>query len=113
MAVVRITKWSMESVKVKCVNIIYLPISLLLLLITKYLFNVSKYIKACPPGYYGNNCSVQCPFPSFGLKCLEECNCSHSECDPDLGCRKYGNMFIFFNACWLKYKMQRFYPHGV
>ena len=32
MAVVRITKWSMESVKVEYVNIIYLSISLVLLL---------------------------------------------------------------------------------
>ena len=107
MAVVRITKWSMESVKVEYVNIIYLSVSRLLLLkLVNHLFDVSKYIIACPPGFFGTNCSVQCPSPSFGLHCLNECNCSQSECDPEQGCSKYGNMFILCSdACWLKNKM--------
>ena len=83
----------MESVKVKCVNNINDNLFLFNYYSLVNLFlNVLNYIKACPPGYYGNNCSGQCPFPSFGLKCLEECNCSQSECDPEFGCRKYGNM---------------------
>nr|XP_022325886.1 uncharacterized protein LOC111125927 isoform X2 [Crassostrea virginica] len=43
----------------------------------------------CPIGYFGNNCSVQCPHPSFGLFCGETCNCSQSDCDPSFGCWKY------------------------
>ena len=53
--------------------------------------HITLHIKACPLGYFGNNCSVQCPHPSFGLFCGETCNCSQSECDPALGCSKYDN----------------------
>ena len=86
----------MESVKVERVKNIndYLFLLKSYSLVNQF-FNILKYIKACKPGYFGDNCSSQCPFPSFGLQCLDKCNCSQSECDPELGCRKYGNMFIF------------------
>ncbi|XP_078325440.1 uncharacterized protein LOC111126649 [Crassostrea virginica] len=47
---------------------------------------VDGFCEACPDGYFGNNCSVQCPYPSFGLFCGKTCNCSQSQCDPALGC---------------------------
>nr|XP_022325879.1 uncharacterized protein LOC111125923 isoform X2 [Crassostrea virginica] len=47
---------------------------------------VGGFCEACPLGYFGNNCSVQCPGRSFGLFCGETCNCSKSECNPALGC---------------------------
>ena len=43
---------------------------------------------ACPGGYFGNNCSVQCPYPSSGVFCRDICYCSESDCDPVLGCKK-------------------------
>ncbi|XP_022325887.2 uncharacterized protein LOC111125928 [Crassostrea virginica] len=50
---------------------------------------VDGHCKACPSGFFGNACSVQCPYPSFGLICGDTCNCSQSECDPTFGCKKH------------------------
>ena len=61
---------------------------------------MTLYIKACPLGYFGNNCSVQCPGRSFGLFCGETCNCSKSECNPALGCGKlFEKYFIVYARC--------------
>ena len=42
---------------------------------------------ACSDGLFGPNCSISCPFPSYGSRCLDgECNCSKEICDPRNGC---------------------------
>lgn len=40
----------------------------------------------CKPGYTGLNCSVQCPYPTYGNKCQGFCNCSLEICDISWGC---------------------------
>lgn len=41
----------------------------------------------CKPGYTGLNCTVQCPYPTYGEKCQGYCDCSNESCDKSLGCR--------------------------
>ena len=42
---------------------------------------------ACSDGFFLPNCSISCPFPSYGRRCLDgECNCSKESCDPRNGC---------------------------
>ena len=48
-------------------------------------WNVATVV--CPPGYYGMNCSSQCPFPSFGVLCSDTCLCNVTECNHVNGCR--------------------------
>ncbi|XP_062570665.1 uncharacterized protein LOC134232696 isoform X1 [Saccostrea cucullata] len=40
----------------------------------------------CSPGLYGENCSHSCPYPQFGDKCTNTCNCNISSCDFVAGC---------------------------
>lgn len=44
---------------------------------------------ACPPGYYGNNCSEVCSAPYFGLGCNQKCECN--PCHHIHGCRMPNN----------------------
>lgn len=48
------------------------------------------------PGYTGMNCSSKCPYPSFGRKCQELCNCSENQCDISRGCNSLtsGNVHL-------------------
>lgn len=39
------------------------------------------------PGYVGLNCTTQCPFPYYGEKCQNICECSNETCDVSNGCR--------------------------
>ncbi|XP_078320899.1 uncharacterized protein LOC144621449 isoform X7 [Crassostrea virginica] len=54
--------------------------------------SVNFYIKErkctpCSDGFFGPNCSISCPFPSYGRRCLDgECHCSKELCDPRNGC---------------------------
>lgn len=34
---------------------------------------------ACLRGYIGENCEIECSFPYYGLKCLQECTCNISD----------------------------------
>ncbi|XP_078324062.1 uncharacterized protein LOC144622553 isoform X2 [Crassostrea virginica] len=43
--------------------------------------------KVCLPGYFGMNCSSQCPFPSFGVLCSDTCQCNATECNHVNGCQ--------------------------
>lgn len=45
---------------------------------------------ACPPGYIGINCSIECRFPSYGDHCQSECNCSKENCSVSTGCPNNG-----------------------
>ncbi|XP_056011807.1 multiple epidermal growth factor-like domains protein 10 [Ostrea edulis] len=49
-------------------------------------FPVEGVCKACPPGLFGNNCSVPCPHPSYGIRCMGVCKCDRSLCDVITGC---------------------------
>ncbi|XP_062579913.1 multiple epidermal growth factor-like domains protein 11 [Saccostrea cucullata] len=42
--------------------------------------------KDCNPGFSGINCSQQCSYPNYGLKCQSFCNCPESVCDSLHGC---------------------------
>lgn len=43
---------------------------------------------ACRAGYYGKNCSDNCPFPRYGLRCLLNCNCAKRVCHHVDGCKQ-------------------------
>ena len=49
----------------------------------------------CDVGYVGKNCSVPCPYNSYGERCQMTCNCTKDECDFIRGCdkRECGNWF--------------------
>lgn len=55
-------------------------------------FTILFYVKSvfffhcsdCPAGYYGNNCTDKCKHPTFGLLCLETCDCP--VCNHIVGC---------------------------
>lgn len=38
------------------------------------------------PGYNGENCSLTCPYPYYGVDCQRTCNCSRDLCDSSTGC---------------------------
>ncbi|XP_065926830.1 protein draper isoform X2 [Magallana gigas] len=40
----------------------------------------------CSAGLTGNNCSIQCRYPSFGNNCQSICNCNNSSCNAVTGC---------------------------
>uniref|UniRef100_A0A8W8L810 EGF-like domain-containing protein n=1 Tax=Magallana gigas TaxID=29159 RepID=A0A8W8L810_MAGGI len=40
----------------------------------------------CLVGYYGPNCSHKCPYPSYGHRCVLNCNCTEEMCDIKVGC---------------------------
>ena len=40
------------------------------------------------PGYFGENCSQQCPYPSYGIRCQGGfCDCDEDLCDVSTGCK--------------------------
>lgn len=54
------------------------------------------YFAVCPPGEHGTNCSYRCPYPLYGLLCLEYCKCSRELCDYVYGCRGSTTGRVFF-----------------
>lgn len=44
------------------------------------------FVSECNIGYIGPNCSKQCVYPSYGWKCVLECNCSKEDCNFSTGC---------------------------
>nr|XP_034333987.1 multiple epidermal growth factor-like domains protein 6 [Crassostrea gigas] len=54
---------------------------------TGYILNAkTQECDVCPPGEHGTNCSSRCPYPLYGLLCLEYCKCSRDLCDYVSGC---------------------------
>lgn len=43
----------------------------------------------CPTGYFGQNCSKPCVYPSFGERCQGECNCTDEMCNIITGCKGF------------------------
>lgn len=39
------------------------------------------------PGYSGLNCATKCPYPSYGNRCQNTCQCNNDTCDKSTGCR--------------------------
>ena len=39
------------------------------------------------PGYLGENCSFQCPYPAYGKRCQGTCVCDKDMCDISTGCK--------------------------
>lgn len=37
-------------------------------------------------GYYGLECSMPCPYPTYGVWCQDVCNCIEDLCDISVGC---------------------------
>lgn len=54
-------------------------------------------IIGCLPGYIGMNCSLKCPYPTYGIKCQEICNCGDEQCDVTTGCNTVttGNVHLY------------------
>lgn len=42
----------------------------------------------CSAGFFGNDCIIQCRFPSFGFQCQSQCNCSKENCNHVIGCNE-------------------------
>lgn len=40
----------------------------------------------CHAGFLGDNCSISCPYPSYGKLCNQMCGCSKSSCHHIYGC---------------------------
>lgn len=38
------------------------------------------------PGISGINCTHECPFPTYGIRCQELCNCNKDQCEVATGC---------------------------
>lgn len=45
------------------------------------------------------NCLSKCPFPTYGTKCQEMCNCSNETCDISTGCNtaRSGNIYHYYD----------------
>lgn len=39
------------------------------------------------PGCSGINCTEQCYYPAYGLRCKGYCDCKEDMCDTSIGCR--------------------------
>ena len=44
------------------------------------------YITDCLPGFAGDKCSDQCPYPRYGALCNDTCGCPISSCHHVYGC---------------------------
>lgn len=69
-----------------------------------YFINQVTYflcVVECEVGYTGTNCSLPCPFNSYGKGCQKLCKCTKEACNFITGCGKieFGNcltLFTFF-----------------
>ncbi|XP_056013746.1 cell death abnormality protein 1-like [Ostrea edulis] len=48
--------------------------------------SINPTTKECSPGYTGNNCDIPCRYPSYGVSCQLECNCTEGNCHFQTGC---------------------------
>lgn len=52
-----------------------------------YLWNSkNNACEECIQGYHGADCSMQCPFPTYGIRCQKYCTCSKDLCNVSTGC---------------------------
>lgn len=57
--------------------------------------SICGFFIACKPGWIGPNCIAMCPYPSYGHKCINECDCAKNECDMSEGCSKHSKYSCF------------------
>lgn len=50
--------------------------------------NWNELFLACGKGYNGTNCSMTCPYPTYGQNCQSNCNCIFKDCDHRNGCNR-------------------------
>lgn len=64
---------------------------------------VALFISECMPGYVGLNCKTKCPYPTYGYRCQNNCDCNKDMCDVYTGCKNLitGIFYIYKNE---KYK---------
>lgn len=60
----------------------------LILPICSYIVYILFHNLACEIGYFGMDCDVTCPFPSYGHECQLRCTCEEPDCDFVNGCRR-------------------------
>lgn len=53
----------------------------------------------CMPGYTGLNCSDKCPFPFYGDRCQNMCDCNNETCDVSTGCRDLTTLTTLTTEC--------------
>lgn len=74
-------------------KILNTPIKKKLLTKTKlneYNFSLDiSFFLECLPGYIGLNCTIKCPYPTYGSRCKRFCECSNYTCDVSTGCRSF------------------------
>lgn len=61
----------------------------------KFLCQSVAFFIACKPGWIGPNCIAMCPYPSYGHKCINVCECTKNECDVSEGCSKHSKYSCF------------------
>ena len=69
----------------------------------------------CSPGHSGPNCSIQCPYPTYGEKCHGYCECDKDICDFATGCTRLTTGIYLdiqvFDILKMKERMNKFtYP---
>lgn len=55
----------------------------------------------CEIGFYGINCNIKCPYPTFGQGCQSVCNCNVTNCDYVNGCIQSSGGQIPYPYCSL------------
>ena len=46
-----------------------------------------NYFEECGPGFSGPNCTILCPYPTYGDGCQGLCDCDKNTCDFSIGCK--------------------------
>lgn len=64
-------------------------------------------------GYHGFNCTLQCPFPTYGIRCQKYCNCSKDLCDVSKGCSTLDNGTFFFSRVFSVENLFHFILHCI
>lgn len=64
---------------------------------------------ACEIGYFGMDCDVTCPFPSYGHECQLRCTCEETDCDFVNGCRRSLNGNFLRQKKIIKYNLIIFF----
>ncbi|XP_062587832.1 uncharacterized protein LOC134249502 [Saccostrea cucullata] len=52
----------------------------------------------CTPGFVGIGCSIACPFPLFGAKCIKTCFCPPEDCNVSIGCPSTNQYSTFWTT---------------
>lgn len=64
-----------------------------------------SFFKECQPGYYDNNCSKMCEYPTFGEKCAQRCPCEKDLCNFIFGCTNCKYIYNYLSEIHNNFKM--------